>query len=119
MGSRRQVISRRFFLGLGSGFGLLLLLGGAPSAESLVTSFSGQGEAVTERFKTETGWRVEWQVDSGLTEIFLEDTGSGIRSLVANPVNPDEGAIFYAQGGEFYFRIRGKGGWSLQVYEIP
>ena len=89
----------------------------AAETRTPIVEFNGTSDFVTEPFTVDDAWSVEWSTEDERIEIYLKETRSEIPSLVANPVDPGEGRVVYAQNGTFHFEIKAEGPWHIAVYD--
>ncbi len=95
-----------------------------PAAHSsdhhLVATFSGEDNGTVGPFTVEDEWEFRWS-HTGQMERFVWTRADGAQDeLMAMPGKPirSRGGVNYAAGGEYMLEVRGRGNWTIDIYQF-
>ncbi len=104
--------------------GLSLMPATSPplSAETIITTFEGNGDQATAEFTVQENWEIRWEADTdesleAIAWQTADNQGSMIMKMHRRPLRT-QGRVNIAPPGTYHLEVTGIGDWKMTIVQF-
>lgn len=96
-------------------FTILILFPMILYGQTKIAEFTGNGGRNTNPFTVNQPWKVTWNANGDIFQLYLMDMNGEMIALPANQSGSGQGSSFQVEKGKYYFQVNAIGTWKITI----